>query len=70
MIHKGFWTANKVIPFLMFEGFAEEAMRFYVALFPGSGIIRLERYGPGEPGAEWSVKRADLTVAGTGGHLH
>ena len=56
--------ANKVTPFLMFDGFAEEAMRFYIALFPGSGIIRLERYGPGEPGAEGSVKRAGFTVAG------
>src|SRR5215213_4845541 len=48
----------------MFEGSAEEAMRFYVGLFPGSEVKRLERYGPGEPGAEGSVKRADFTVAG------
>ena len=27
--------ANKLTPFLMFEGSAEEAMRFYVALVPG-----------------------------------
>ena len=56
--------AHKVTPFLMFEGSAEEAMRFYVGLFPGSEVKRLERYGPGEPGAEGSVKRADFTVAG------
>jgi predicted 3-demethylubiquinone-9 3-methyltransferase (glyoxalase superfamily) len=56
--------ANKVTPFLMFDGSAEEAMRFYVSLFDGSEITRLERYGPGEPGAEGSVKRADFTVAG------
>jgi predicted 3-demethylubiquinone-9 3-methyltransferase (glyoxalase superfamily) len=42
----------------MFDGSAEEAMRFYVALFHGSGIKRLDRYGSGEPGAEGSVKRA------------
>jgi predicted 3-demethylubiquinone-9 3-methyltransferase (glyoxalase superfamily) len=48
----------------MFEGSAEEAMRFYIALFPGSEIRRIERYGAGEPGAEGSVKRADFTVAG------
>jgi predicted 3-demethylubiquinone-9 3-methyltransferase (glyoxalase superfamily) len=63
MIHKGFWMANKVTPFLMFDGFAEEAMRFYIALFTGSGIIRLERYGSGEPSAEGSVKRDDFTVS-------
>jgi predicted 3-demethylubiquinone-9 3-methyltransferase (glyoxalase superfamily) len=56
--------AHMVTPFLMFEGSAEEAMRFYVTLFPGSEIKRLERYGPGELGAEGSVKRADFAVAG------
>jgi predicted 3-demethylubiquinone-9 3-methyltransferase (glyoxalase superfamily) len=48
----------------MFEGSAEAALNFYVTLFPGSRIDRIERYGPGEPGAEGSVKRADCTVAG------
>ena len=56
--------AHKVTPFLMFDGSAEEAMRFYVALFRGSEVKHLERYGPGEPGAEGSVKRAQFTVAG------
>ena len=53
-----------VTPFLMFEGSAEEAMRFYVSLFRGSGINQVERYGPGGPGAEGSVKLADFTLAG------
>jgi predicted 3-demethylubiquinone-9 3-methyltransferase (glyoxalase superfamily) len=48
----------------MFEGTAEEAMRFYVALFPRSEVKRLERYGPGEPGSEGSVKRAEFSLAG------
>jgi predicted 3-demethylubiquinone-9 3-methyltransferase (glyoxalase superfamily) len=48
----------------MFEGSAEEAMRSYVALFHGSEIRRIDRYGAGEPGAEGSVKRADFTLAG------
>ena len=56
--------AHKVTPFLMFDGSAEEAMRFYVALFRGSEVKHLERYGPGEPGAEGRVKRAQFTVAG------
>lgn len=56
--------ANSVTPFLMFEGAAEAAMNFYVTLFRDSRIERIERYGPGEPGAEGSVKRADFTVAG------
>lgn len=39
-------------------------MRFYVGLFPGSRIRQIDRYGPGEAGAEGSVRRADFTVAG------
>lgn len=54
--------AHKVTPFLMFEGSAEEAMRFYVSLFPRSEVKEVERYGPGEPGAEGSVKRALFTL--------
>jgi predicted 3-demethylubiquinone-9 3-methyltransferase (glyoxalase superfamily) len=49
---------------LMFEGVAEEAMNFYVSLFRGSEILRVERYGPGEPGAEGTVKVAAFTLAG------
>jgi predicted 3-demethylubiquinone-9 3-methyltransferase (glyoxalase superfamily) len=56
--------AHSVTPFLMFEGSAEEAMHFYVGLFPNSGIKQIEHYGPGEPGPQGSVKRADFTVAG------
>src|SRR5665647_307883 len=48
----------------MFEGSAEEAMRFYVALFRDSEIGQVVRYGPGEPGAEGSIKRAEFTAAG------
>jgi predicted 3-demethylubiquinone-9 3-methyltransferase (glyoxalase superfamily) len=55
---------RSVTTFLMFEGKAEEAMTFYVSLFNGSAVTRLERYGPGEPGAEGSVKRAEFTVGG------
>ena len=56
--------AHKVPPFLMFDGSAEKAMRFYVALVRGSEVKHLERYGPGEPEAEGSVKRAEFTLAG------
>jgi len=55
--------ARKVTTHLMFEGVAEEAMRFYVSLFRGSGINQVERYGPGEPGAEGTVKVATFTLA-------
>jgi predicted 3-demethylubiquinone-9 3-methyltransferase (glyoxalase superfamily) len=57
-------VARSVTPFLMFEGAAEEAMRLYVGLFAKSEVGEVSRYGPGEPGAEGSIKRADFTVAG------
>jgi predicted 3-demethylubiquinone-9 3-methyltransferase (glyoxalase superfamily) len=56
--------AKFVTPFLMFEGTAEEAANLYVSLFRGSSIELIERYGPGEPGAEGSAKLCHLIVAG------
>lgn len=56
--------SNKVTPFLMFEGRAEEAMNFYVSLFAGSEIQGISRYGPGEAGAEGTIEQANFTVAG------
>lgn len=51
-------------PFLMFEGNAEEAMNLYVSAIPGSAIVEVVRYGPGQPGPEGSVMRATFSVAG------
>ena len=56
--------AQTVATLLMFDGQAEEAMNLYVSMFPGSEVTRLERYGPGEPGAQGSVKRAAFTLGG------
>ena len=60
--------AHQISPHLMFEGTAEEAMTFYVSLFPGSTIHQVDRYGPGEPGAEGTVKHATFTLAGQDFH--
>jgi len=54
----------KALPFLMFTGRAEEAMRFYVAQFADGVIEQAEHFAPGEQGAEGTVKRALFTVAG------
>lgn len=56
--------STQVRPFLMFEGKAEEAMRFYVSLLPGSQILDITRYGPGGAGPEGSVMKATFSVAG------
>jgi len=56
-------TTTQVRPFLMFQGEAEAALTAYVALIPGSEILELNRYGPGEAG-EGQVKRAVVSIAG------
>jgi predicted 3-demethylubiquinone-9 3-methyltransferase (glyoxalase superfamily) len=48
----------------MFDGKAEEAMRFYVSLFQDARIDKVVRYGAGEAGTEGTVMRADFTLAG------
>ncbi|WEX86312.1 VOC family protein [Sinorhizobium garamanticum] len=55
---------NRVRPFLMFQGEAEAAMNLYLSLFSGAKIISIDRYGPGEAGAEGSVMQAQLSIAG------
>lgn len=56
--------ATQVTPFLMFEGNAEEAMNFYVSLFPNSHVISISRYGPGQVGKEGTVVRALFSLSG------
>ena len=51
-------------PFLMFTGKAEEAMDFYVSLFPTAKVDNVSLYGHGEPGAEGSVKVATFSLNG------
>jgi predicted 3-demethylubiquinone-9 3-methyltransferase (glyoxalase superfamily) len=44
--------ANRIRTCLMFERGAEEAMEFYVGLFPDSEIVDLKRYADGERAGE------------------
>lgn len=48
----------------MFDGVAEEAMNFYISLFEGSEVRKVERYGPSEPVAEGTLKTATFTLLG------
>src|SRR4051794_24213843 len=48
----------------MFEGKAEEAMRYYTSLFADSEIARMARYGPGEAGPEGTIQQASFVLAG------
>lgn len=57
---------QKVTPFLMFDGQAEEAARFYVSLLPDSRIDRVTRSPADTPsGPAGMVLTVEFTLAGT-----
>ena len=48
----------------MFQGEAEAAMNFYISLFPGSRIDRIEYFDKPGPGVEGAVKLATFNLLG------
>jgi len=48
----------------MFPGNAEEAVKFYVSLFPDGKVVELVRYGAQESGAEGSIRSACFSIGG------
>src|SRR4051812_22024759 len=55
---------QRITPFLWFEHEAEEAMNFYVAIFPNSKIHAVSRYGDAGPGPKGSVMTANFELDG------
>lgn len=55
---------QKITPFLMFEGRAEEAINFYLPLFKNSKIVSMVRYGKEGPGTEGTVMHAVFQLDG------
>jgi predicted 3-demethylubiquinone-9 3-methyltransferase (glyoxalase superfamily) len=53
-----------VVPFMMFEGKAEEAMSFYVSVVPDSRVTSIERWTASEPGKEGAFKSATFVLSG------
>ncbi len=53
-----------ITPFLMYEGYAEEAVSLYVSLFPNSQIDEVRHYGPEGPGREGEAAVIQFTLAG------
>ena len=53
-----------VTPFLMFEGNAQEAIRYYVSLFDDGQVLDLNRYGANEAGAEGTLRLGKFSLAG------
>jgi predicted 3-demethylubiquinone-9 3-methyltransferase (glyoxalase superfamily) len=54
---------QKILPFLWFDGNAEEAMNLYVSLFKNSKIVNLSRYG--EEGAKASGRPRGSVMTAT-----
>lgn len=55
---------QKVHPFLMFFGTAEEAMDYYTSIFDDSEIISISRNGANEVGEEGKVLLATFSIKG------
>jgi predicted 3-demethylubiquinone-9 3-methyltransferase (glyoxalase superfamily) len=56
--------ADKITPFLWFNGNAEEAVKFYTSIFKKSKIGRLARYPEGGPGKPGSVMTIEFKLEG------
>ena len=56
--------SQKITPFLWFNDNAEEAVNFYVSIFPNSKILSLTRYGDTGPGPKGSVMTANFQLHG------
>jgi len=53
-------------PFLMFQdGAAQAALDLYLATFPDSHLVRVERFAKGEPGPAGTIKVAVFTLCGS-----
>ena len=55
---------QKITPFLWFDGNAEEAINFYVAIFKNSKILSVARYGEAGPGPKGTVMTAAFQLDG------
>lgn len=55
---------QKITPCLWFDTQAEEAMNFYVSIFPNSRVGKVTRYGQEGPGPAGSVMTATFVLDG------
>ncbi len=55
---------KKITPFLWFDDQAEEAMNFYVSVFPNSRVLDISRYGDDVPGPKGKVMTATFELNG------
>ena len=55
---------SKITPFLWFDTQAEDAMNFYVTVFPNSKIDKVTRWGDGGPVPKGAVMTASFELDG------
>ena len=55
---------QKITPFLWFDNNAEEAMNYYVSIFPNSRILGVSRYGDAGPGPKGSLMVGTFEIDG------
>ena len=55
---------QKIVPFLWFDGKAEEAMNFYTSIFKNSKIKTVHRYGDAGPGPKGTVMSGAFEING------
>lgn len=55
---------QKIVPFLWFDGKAEEAAKFYVSIFKNSKMGTIRRYGDAGPGPKGSAMSAEFQLEG------
>jgi len=55
---------QKITPFLWFDNNAEEAVRFYVSIFPNSRVLHEARYGDAGPGPKGQIMTMSFELAG------
>ena len=56
--------ANKITPFLWFDGNAEAAVKFYTSVFRRSKVGKIARYPEGGPGRPGSVMTIEFKLEG------
>jgi predicted 3-demethylubiquinone-9 3-methyltransferase (glyoxalase superfamily) len=55
---------QRIVPFLWYNGQAEEAANYYVSIFPSSRIVSVMRYGAAGPGPSGSVMTVTFELEG------
>lgn len=55
---------QKIVPFLWYDGRAEEAVKFYTSIFKNSRIGTVRRYGDAGPGPKGAVMLVEFQLEG------